>query len=139
MSINAKQTAGFSLTELMIVVSIITILGAFALPSFTNQIRRSNRTDATAALMRVAAEQEKFYLQNNSYGDMSELNDPVTDAGYYTLTIPTANATTYTITATPTEGGPQVNDAICASFSINAAGQRTAVDTTGGDTSTACW
>ncbi|MEM9384332.1 MAG: type IV pilin protein [Pseudomonadota bacterium] len=139
MSITRKHNAGFSLTELMIVVSIITILGAFALPSFTNQIRRSNRTDATAALMRVAAEQEKYYLQNNGYGDMSELNDPVTDAGYYTLTIPTANATTFTVTATPTEGGPQVNDAICSSFSINAAGQRTAVDTTGGDTSAACW
>lgn len=130
---------GFSLTELMIAVAIVTILGAFALPSFTGQVMRSNRIDATSALMRVAAEQEKFYLQNNTYGDTSDLGDPVTDSGYYTLAIPTANATTFTITATPTSGGPQVNDKTCVSFSIDANGRRSAIDSDSADSSAACW
>ncbi len=134
-----KHSRGFSLTEMMIVVAVVTILGAVAMPSFTSQVRRSNRTDATSALMRVAAEQEKYYLQNNSYGDMEDLGDPTTDSGYYSLAIPTANATTYVINATPVTGGPQEKDATCARISINGNGQRSAEDTTGADTSDACW
>lgn len=135
-----KYQRGFSLTEMMIVVAIMTILGAVAMPSFTNQIRRSNRTDATSALLRVAAEQEKFYLQNNSYADdVDALGSASSDAGYYTLTVTAGNAAGFTLVATPTVGGPQANDATCARFSINANGQRAAEDTVGGDTSEVCW
>lgn len=130
---------GFSLTELMIVLAIVVILGVIAMPNFAGQARRSNRVDATAALLRVAAEQEKFYLQNNSYGDMSDLNDPVTDAGYYELAIPTANAETFTITATPASGSPQEYDRPCQTFSINARGQRTARDAEDADSTDQCW
>jgi type IV pilus assembly protein PilE len=130
---------GFTLTELMIVVAIVVILGAVALPNFTRQVMRAHRTDAKSALLRLAAEQEKFYLQNNSYGDMADLGNPTTDSGWYTLAVPTADATTFTITATATSGGPQAEDTECVRFSINAAGQRAAVDSSDGDSTATCW
>lgn len=130
---------GFTLTELMIVVAIAVILAVVALPSYTGHIMRNNRVDATSALLRLAAEQEKFYLQNNTYGDMNDLGNPETDSGFYVLAIPTANADTFTATATPASGGPQVDDETCASFSITAAGQRLATSDGGSDTSNECW
>jgi type IV pilus assembly protein PilE len=134
-----RSQRGFTLTELMIVVAIVIILTAVAVPNYNRQVLRSHRTDAKSALLRVAAEQEKFYLQNNSYGDLDDLNNPTTDNGWYTLAIPVANATTFTVTATATAGGPQVFDEDCITFSLNAAGTRGALDSEDADNTEVCW
>src|ERR1044071_8966117 len=61
-----RQT-GVTLLELMTVVMIIGVLSAIAIPSYRGYLLRAQRSDATAALLRVAQAQEKFYLQNNRY------------------------------------------------------------------------
>ena len=130
---------GFTLTELMIVVAIVIILGVVAVPNYNRQVLRTHRTDAKAALLRIAAEQEKFFLQNNTYGDIDDLGNPTTDNGWYTLAIPDADANTFTATATAAAGGPQVNDTLCVTFSLDAAGRRGAVDDANADTTDDCW
>lgn len=130
---------GFTLSELMIVLAIVVILGAVAVPSYTRQVMRSHRTDATSALLRLAAEQEKFYLQNNTYATAAQLGDPTTDNGWYTITVPTADATAFTITATATAGGPQAADTECVSFSIASTGRRSALDKDNSDSTDICW
>ena len=62
-----RSISGFTLMELMITLAIVALLAAIAVPSYREYIIRSNRIDATSALLKIAAAQEKFFLQNNSY------------------------------------------------------------------------
>lgn len=55
------QQRGFTLIELMIVVVIVGILAAVSYPTYRDSIRKSRRSDAQAALMRGANEQERFF------------------------------------------------------------------------------
>lgn len=125
---------GVTLLELMAVVAIIGILAAIAVPSYRNYVMRAQRTDAMSALLRVAAAQEKFYLQNNQYtDDLDALGIPGTENGWYDLAIDNTDvARDFTVTATAASGGAQESDSHCATFSLTSTGVKTA-------TNTDCW
>jgi type IV pilus assembly protein PilE len=59
--------AGFTLIELMVVVAIIGILAAVAMPSYRQYVVRASRVEAQAELLQLAALQEKIFLNSNSY------------------------------------------------------------------------
>lgn len=129
---------GVTLIELMIVIVVVAILASIAVPSYRQYVLRSHRTEAKTALMNVAAAQEKFYLQNNTYTD--ELTDAppdglgipaTTEHGYYTIAIAAgADETEFSATATATGG--QAQDTHCATFTIDQAGAKSA-------TNADCW
>jgi type IV pilus assembly protein PilE len=137
---------GMTLIELMIVVVIVAVLASIAVPSYRQYVLRTHRTEAKSALLKLAASQEKFYLQNNTYATDSQLTTAppnglgmpaTTENGWYTLSIANgANATTFSATATAT--GAQTADTACASLTITALGVKTATKS-GGTTSTVCW
>ncbi len=62
-----KKMRGVTLIELVVVVAIVALLATVALPSYRQFQLRSHRVEAKAALLNLAAAQEKFYLQNNTY------------------------------------------------------------------------
>ncbi len=135
----SKQT-GYTLLELLITVSIITIVTSIALPSYQKHVQRSHRGDAMAALLKIANAQEKFYLQNNTYTTvLTDLNIDGTANGYYTLTINNADVDEFSASADPQSGGPQADDDTCAQFTIDSTGALGATDSGGGDNTTACW
>lgn len=131
-----SNARGFTIIELIIVVTIIGLLSIFAYPSYLDHVRRSNRNDARAALTRVANDLERFFATNNAYTtDMSDLSLNMTggaaysENGHYTVSVaagPTGDITTsYQITATAVAGGAQATDEHCQSLTLNSQGVRT--------------
>jgi type IV pilus assembly protein PilE len=127
---------GVTLIELMIVVVIISILAAVSYPSYREFVARAKRTEAKAALLQIATNQERQYLQNNIFtGDLTTLGfatDPFTTAsGSYVITISGADAANFTATATFQSGGPEASK--CNVFTLTGAGVRSSAPDTD------CW
>jgi len=61
------RSKGFTLIELMIVVTIVAILSAIAYPSYRNYVIRGQLVDATQGLSAVRANMERYYQDNRSY------------------------------------------------------------------------
>lgn len=138
-----KPVWGFTLVELMITVVIVAILAGVALPSFLEQIRKSRRSDAVAALAALQQAQERFRSSNTAYASaLSSVGLSATSAdGYYTIEITsgTASATGYTATAVPVAGRSQTSDTGCNN---STAATRMTVTVTNGVPSyspAACW
>ncbi|MEA2102193.1 MAG: prepilin-type N-terminal cleavage/methylation domain-containing protein, partial [Thermodesulfobacteriota bacterium] len=64
---------GFTLIELMIVVAIIGILAAVAIPAYTGHVTRTKRSEAVTALETVALYEEKNMAENGQYDTLSNL------------------------------------------------------------------
>ena len=62
-----KNTAGFTLIELMIVVAIVGILAAVALPSYQQYIIRGHRAAAQSEMMDIANREQQYILSNRVY------------------------------------------------------------------------
>ena len=75
-----KNSTGFTLVEVMIVVAIVGILAAIAYPSYQDSVRKGRRAQARMALSDLLQQQERRYTQRNTY-----LSFTTTDQG-----VPTA-------------------------------------------------
>jgi prepilin-type N-terminal cleavage/methylation domain-containing protein len=70
-----KKVKGFTLIELLIVVAIIGILAAIAIPNFLNAQTRSKVARAEAEMRQVATALETYYIDNNVYPPPYDLSD----------------------------------------------------------------
>jgi type IV pilus assembly protein PilE len=132
---------GFTLIEMMIVVAIVGILAAVALPSYRSYIIRAARVQAQAELLALASLQEKIFLNSNNYafsvmadydgkatGGLGRTSGQTTD-GRYALSLDiTAPAQTFVLKATPVTGSTQVGD---GTISVSENGARTCNPTCG--------
>lgn len=130
-----KYMRGVTLLELMIVVVLISIMAAVAYPNYRQYAARAKRTEAKAMLLEIAAAQERYYLQNSTYGTLAELgyDDPyVSDTGTYQVTIPNPpDASNYTARATYQKADDELGK--CGWFEIDGRGDKTS------DPYTDCW
>lgn len=128
---------GVTLIELMIVIVVLGILAAIAYPNYRNFAARSKRSEARAALLQIATNQERFYLSQSTYtDDLTNLgfpNDPfVTETGSYRIRIvPGANSSGYRAEASYLLGGGE--ETKCNLFTIDSDGIK------GSDPYTDCW
>lgn len=130
---------GWTLIELMVVVTIVGILAAVAYPSYTEYVRKGRRADAVAALGAVQQAQERYRSNHPTYGTLADIGAPSTSAqGHYTVAVsgtPTNN--TYTAVATPT--GAQASDSTCTTLSVSMANGHIVYGKTGSGTVASCW
>lgn len=132
---------GVTLMELMIVVVIIGILAAVGYPSYRSYMQRTHRSEAKSALLQLQADQERHYLENNTYTstitDLGSFDDAYTENNIYELEITSADAQGFEARATPATGGDvdMTDDDECAEFTITSDGQRGASPDPNGK----CW
>jgi type IV pilus assembly protein PilE len=156
-----RRNRGFTLVELIVAMVILATLAAIAIPSYNQYVLKSHRTEAKAALMDAASLEERYFSTSNLYtNNAMQLGYGVAGpppsipvgTGYYVISIinssvpiaPTAavpggTPATFTITVVPAPGSMQVNDTQCAVFTINSAGQQTALNSGGTDNTANCW
>lgn len=102
------QPRGFTIIELLIVIAVISILAAIALPAYNDYVQRSKLVEAFSTLSDFRVRQEQFYQDNRRY-DGAGLNGcgaVAPNSKYFTFgcvpvtTAPATTAQTYTVTAT---------------------------------------
>lgn len=153
-----KKHPGFTLIELMIVVSIIGILAAIAYPSYTNSQQKSRRADAKAALLELSNFMERMATVTGCYNPGSDMicgnaddvttvpstvpgntagspalpftTAPKQGTSNYNLRLSVLTASTYTLEAVPVSA--TTTDPSCGTLTLAHTGLKT-------PTTAGCW
>jgi type IV pilus assembly protein PilE len=135
----ARANRGMSLSELLVVLAIVSILGAIGYPSYTGYVTRANRSAAKSLLLQIADRQEQYFADNKRYAnDMTQLGfatngfaidnqgAPVSTSSYdrlYAISLSNTSATTFTVNAAPLLGQSS-RDTDCGTLTLTHAGQK---------------
>jgi len=141
---NSKRnggSAGFTLIELMIVVAIVGLLAAIAIPSYQSYIARGNRAAARAQLSQAAQYMQRFYAANDRYDadrtgsqtiwaimPPTLMRAPAEGTQLYEISNTGGNASsaassTFTLIMRPLSTGTMANDK-CGGFTLTQAGTK---------------
>jgi type IV pilus assembly protein PilE len=123
---------GITLFELLVVVALVAVIGALALPAYRQHLLRIHRAEAMTALLQLQSAQESHYSRHGTYAASVTAVPPAglglaaaSAANRYALSVAlAADGQSFIATATPTPDGGQDADHECLAFSIDARGRR---------------
>jgi len=113
-----RASAGFTLIELIIAITIIAILAGIAYPVYMDYVRKTNRAEAKVELMDAAQRLQRCYTSLGKFNDSANcpvysqvISNIVTRKGLYKIYFDsgTTSATTYTLHAEAVKK-PQTED-----------------------------
>jgi type IV pilus assembly protein PilE len=152
-----RADAGFTLIELVVAMTIVSILATIAVSTYNSSVRKARRTEARTALLDLASREERYMSTNSAYSaTASDLGygtafPQSVGSGYYQVAAPKVvaatnpvgltpgTAATFLFTVTPVAGKGQDKDLQCQKFTVDNTGLQAAYDSTGTDQSTNCW
>lgn len=118
------RAAGFTLVELLVVVTIVAILGAIAYPGYRSHVVKTQRAAAKACLTQYAALLERFYTTSMTYVGAPAAPACATEGSmdlHYTFSTTGLSASGYTVRAVPTASFAN-RDKDCGTLTLNQAG-----------------
>ena len=130
-----RKQHGFTLIELVIIVTVVGILAAIAIPAYTDYVVRARRADAQSVMFDLQQKQEKWRANHSTYGNLQADGSIGTATAatysttYYNYTITFASGI-YTINAAA-RGSQASKDSSCTPMTLNQSGSKTPV--------TGCW
>lgn len=135
---------GVTLPEILVVLLLVGLIAALALPSYRQHLVRVNRGEATSALYEIATAEERYYLRQGRYtGDITA--EPPDGLGlvltsgnrHYGYSVSMAgDGQSFIASATPRPGGGQDSDGECLVFSLDHRGRRAV---SGSKDTSFCW
>ena len=126
-----KFARGFSLIEMMVVVAIVGILTAIALPSYRDHVTRARLTDAFSGLATIPAQMEQYWPTGRTFENFDRMP---ADTVNFTFRLTSASQTAYTVTATG------VGNAAGFVYTIDQSGARATTSVPSGWTAnSSCW
>jgi type IV pilus assembly protein PilE len=141
-----NRQQGFTLIEIMIVVAILAIIAALAIPSYSDYMARTRRGTAAACLLEVGQLVERYYTKNLTYELFTIPTAPKMECqkaleDYYAFDfnepVPTVG---YTVTATPTPNQLAQDKNRCGTLTLDGRGGKTISATSPPSPSaTSCW
>lgn len=127
---------GFTMLEVMIVVVIVGILAAIALPNYADYVKRGKIIEATSALSDLRTRYEQYYLDNRTYaGGCAVIKPNVNTARSFTIDCPGETATTYSGVAT----GKAAEGMNGFTYTIDQTNAKTSTGPGGTYTNATCW
>ncbi|MEO0616907.1 MAG: type IV pilin protein [Pseudomonadota bacterium] len=118
---------GFTLVELLLVIGIVALLAAAAVPGWQAQRDRSQRSDARAWLIRLSNDQQAYFVRHGRYADdLRGLGfgsaTATTPGGHYRLSVSSTTATGFTVRATRTASDREASR--CAWYTLDQSQRR---------------
>ena len=146
------QDRGFTLVELLVVVTIAAILATLAYPSYRQTMHRAGRLEARLALQRIQYLQERHYSEHLRYagnlGGQSGAENALampdhTESGTYLLSTSAGDdGQSFIALAAASEGSRQASDEACQKFEVDEAGRKRSANASGnwaGEEARRCW